>query len=271
MDQYRLLSRISVRHAYYADGYSSDLDFIPAGALPPLLSSGILIVKKEARGISLLFNRNRGEALRALAGDPPLAWQLVVNNSLFFYFTELSFLSPDAGLYLSSENAGPDGSLSKEACIGKADLLNRDDDRLTPFMDGRRYNPLGVVALEMADVTSRPDRPAHFFLSFASRETVWRYYLTGVDQGEDLAVKDAQDRIRFIEKPDEILPTGQRAKVFESDRAIPLAQHTPREFQLVRSGNRILIHRLPAAACRSLQSQHRDSSPHISQIFVNRH
>ena len=93
----------------------------------------------------------------------------------------------------------------------------------------------GVIEIFLKDIEQDPT----FTISFASRETVWRYYIFDQGQAESIyggyevvgtrkrSASTERSRggdIRFVKQPQPVTVNGRPAFVFESSQAVPLAE-----------------------------------------------
>ncbi|HEX8529534.1 MAG TPA: hypothetical protein VF646_05905 [Cytophagales bacterium] len=147
-------ARVSLHHAYYADGYGNDLAVRPTPECAGHLRNLRLLFKPTADGFLLLA---AGPANGRPAGAPAeeataadLAFSVHALNPHFASFTDLPLVSP-AGHRLYFTNAGrADGRLTEGDCTGEADLL--------PVAGSRFGYPVGAVGgrLTVRDEAGQP-------------------------------------------------------------------------------------------------------------------
>ena len=144
----------------------------------------------------------------------------------------------------------------------------------------------GVIEIFLKEIEQVPT----FTVSFASRETVWRYYIFDQEQAESMyasyevvgvrkrfasAERSRGSDIRFVKQPQPVTVNGRPAFVFESSQAVPLAEIPGDDDYLFsfkanggseRSGRPIA---LPFARPAATRPDSTPGSAHmISEIFV---
>ena len=284
-DRYKLLFRITCYHEYYGDGPLPDIRFFPLGGLASLLSGPMLLARNEPAGISIFYNDALRDDLAVPVSDHfsrQAVWiGFQAQNPHFFNFTDLSFPSQDQILFLSAASAIPYGRCAhcrnRDTFVSDAHIKSVEDPALAGlFPKGCRPMTLpGLVCMDLPDPTDLFDAPLHYTLRFTSRKTLWKYYLPYNGAFEALTIVDLDNGLTFSQQPDEVLPTGDRAMVFQSGRTIAMAHRPQNRLQLRQDREknaRVLINRLPVASARQINRQAAASNTpvYVSEIFINR-
>jgi hypothetical protein len=131
------------------------------------------------------------------------------------------------------------------------------------FIDLLFTRPPGVsTGVYPIDLQTGTITPAHYFLDFTNRSTIWNYYI--VSSGRpltDLRIESASPSRRdvsFTGPTALTLPNGQRASHFVSDEPIPLQEQSTCRFQLkgraggLRTKDGVLMNRLPVASSQQV-------------------
>lgn len=113
----------------------------------------------------------------------------------------------------------------------------------------------------------------HYYVSFNSRRTLWKYYLLGEMARKDAYIFDPDAGVEFEFSGEATLADGQPAMVFKSRMELPLKQRQSFRFQLkerTANGDRVIIKRLPvASAGRFGKEVISEQEIVVSEIYVN--
>ncbi len=284
MTRYSPLLRIGIKHGYYQDSPARDLEFIPTQACERLMANAGIILRKDGDRVSLFFDEDHSDALQLYADDPlsPLVFnfKLVSKNSIFQNFTQLpNFPSGDIG-FLSSEKAvqqsGGIYSLTHEPGFSTSDSISLTSKEIQAMLSRpeQLIPPLCIVAIYPLEAAELLVEEKIYELAFARRRTIWKYYLLGKYADTDLSVVDLDRKVSFVQKDNEVLPGGQRARVFESATPMALTQVQNRRFQLRRKNGQsssILVKQLPGASPDQvgIRTDQNNQEESISEIFIN--
>lgn len=283
MSAYKRLFKIVIRHGYYSNPVAWELDFFPSPACQKIINNARLILKRETSGISLFFNETSREVLGLYAADPfeslSFDFKVFSRNPEFENFTQLP-VSPQKILFFCSGSALLQASgeyrLSRERFVSDADLKLLDSRQIAPLLTPRErlIRPLCILSIDPKEGSGSLFDSKVFSFEFNVRRTIWKYYLLGKYSKQVLSIVDLANEIVFSHKGCEKIFGNMDAQVFESDRAIPLAQVPLCQFQLNRqsaNSTRTLVKRLPAASCdqMSRRMNRENQREYVSQIFIN--
>lgn len=293
MASYQVLFSIEVLHAYYPGGVCPDLRFTPSDDTAQWLARAGCLVRPAERGLMVLFDAERTDALRALAAPPdgPLQahWGVRCGDPLFGNCTEAAASTPRPLLVLAADRddaerrdpAGQPAPLPADRITRPADLARLASPWLSPVLGPRerRLPPDFTVSLLLGphDLAAAMQAPRRYRCRLQARATVWKYCFVGdwVDNGAPaIQVVDLAQACGFGPPHDEPLPDGRTALAVRSTTRIPLQQRSDRRFQLrQRSGDtdKVLIKRLPVASARQLSRETVGGEPTlVSEIYVHR-
>jgi len=283
MAAYLPLLRIEVDHGFYADGRCPGLRWVPSVDTAAWLRASGSVVRESGSALALY-----GTA-QALAIDPAavLAWQLHAADSDFATATDDPAQRPAELLYLDAGHAVPDvaeGPDASNAPVSRWRLhagptVAADDVRpltwplvaqaLQPAQ--RRMPPLALLRVPLAAL---PPSPVVLRLQLAARATVWKYCLHGDWPEPALQVVDLADEAEFDAPVPDRLDNGRPMVAIRSRAPIALSQRSAHRFQLrsrQRSGDKVLVARLPVAAAQFLaREQIGGASRLVSEIHVHR-
>jgi hypothetical protein len=130
------------------------------------------------------------------------------------------------------------------------------------FMDAHysQRTPFGVLCLELNPLTDTQTVPT-YQLNFAARKTIWRYYILNKSNLDisSLQIETSNPELQFHEGEAVTMPNGEKARVFFSDPAKPIAlTHQPStHFKLVSSTPPLQI-TLPNASSHRLKEEVKD-------------
>lgn len=117
-------------------------------------------------------------------------------------------------------------------------------------------------------------QPQHLEYAIQPRQLTWKYLLLGDWQTDQPALSLTESaKTDFRHDEDEILPNGQRARVFRSSHRLPMGLTGPQRIALLDMGcrtPRVLQARMPLAAPRGLclEKRHGRTRP-VCEIFVH--
>lgn len=167
--------------------------------------------------------------------------------------------------------------VNRDTFVSDAHIKSVADPALSGlFPRGHRPMTLpGLVCMDLPDPADLFAAPLHYTLRFAARKTLWKYYLPYNGATEALTIADLDNGLTFSQQPDEVLPTGDRAMVFQSGRTIAMSHRPQYRLQLRQDRERnarVLVNRLPVASARQInrQATASDNPVYVSEIFINR-
>ncbi|NID14704.1 hypothetical protein [Luteibacter yeojuensis] len=259
--RFRMLMRVEVRHAFFADGYARRLVFRAHAGTTTFLQRFGAIVRRDDYALAIGVDDARLPGLwsERMDGDGPrlLRFDLYCGDPAHGYYTEP---------VTTSGEGEDDGVL-----VAPLDL-----DAATP---GRLNPPLATLALPLVPEgansleTWSSALDTRYRLRLRSPRTVWKYVLAGDWQGRELSIVDARGEIGFTDMKREVLPDGQAVMVARSVAPIDLHERPPQRFQLrdvTAIPERTLISRLPGAAPQRLWRETVEGEPTVvSEIFVH--
>ncbi|WP_377154469.1 hypothetical protein ACFJIX_20860 [Roseateles sp. UC29_93] len=274
------LLQVDVDHGYYADGRCRGLRFVPAGSTAERLRRADALVRADGGSLRIDGPAEAVEHLRADAEDAALSWCVFATDDDFACGTEDAADRPRELLWVEPGRSDDDPSVVLDASPRAIDapecqpLLTQRDRRLPPF---------ALLHLPLAHLPAQgPSRdpaawPVRHRWPLAPRATVWKYCLLGDWTEPALAVVDLAGETDFTAPALERLDDGTPMLAIRSRGRVPLAQRSPRRFQLrsrieAGAGNdKVLIRRLPTAAAQLLAREMIDGQPAIvSEIHVHR-
>ncbi|HEY1397353.1 hypothetical protein [Roseateles sp.] len=302
MGPYFPLLQVDVAHGYYADGRCRGLRFVPAGTTAERLRRADALVRADGGSLRIHGPAEAIARLRADAEDSSgafddsdaLSWCVFATDDDFACGTEdgadrprellwvqpTEAMDPDAGSTVATGDAIHIALEARPTALTAPELA----PLLTPH--DRRVVPFALVHLPLSRLPGRgPARepaawPVRYRWPLAPRATVWKYCLLGDWTEPALAVVDLAGETDFTPPAPECLDDGTPMLAIRSLQRVPLAQRSPRRFQLrsrfeggAGHGNndKVLIRRLPTAAAQLLARETIAGQPAIvSEIHVHR-
>lgn len=290
MGSYRTLFTISVKHDYFIDGLCPCLDFVPSEQTQRIINNTGLLIRKSAGGIGIVCDQNRNDALSSYAEDPtdPLCFEFKAYSSdpQLKSYTEPFPDHPEGSLLcfdnmtdvkldneyirLHASEYVSNFSLKKLESPQLKGVLSQKDRLILPLFVVRIYatgkeGSLFSVQLETA--------AKNYYLSFKSRQTVWKYYLLGSMARKNAYILDPDGGVEFEFTGEAPLSDARSALTFRSKAAIPLRQRQGFRFQLKEKapeGERVLIKRLPVAGAAQFGKEVLfDQEMVVSEIYIN--
>jgi hypothetical protein len=110
---------------------------------------------------------------------------------------------------------------------------------------------LGVARLALGP----DDRDVAFSVRFPAAALPWTYVVTGLAEDVQASIRDSRGEVSFAEAGAREMARGQQARLFRSDRPIPLSVRPDPRFALLRDGPygpRVAMRPLPAPALGAL-------------------
>jgi hypothetical protein len=267
LGSYRPLFNIEVNHGFFADGLCPCLDFVASEQTERIIKNTGLLVRKSLGGIGIVYDQSSSDALLSYVEDQaePLFFDFKVysNDPAFksytepfsgsliegvLYFDNQSHVSIDnknirlhASEYVTSINS------EKFEALQVREIFTQKERLIPPLFIVRIYasgkeGALFPMQVEMA--------AKNYYLSFKSRNTIWKYYLLGAMAKNNVYVLDLDGGVEFEFSGETPLADARTALIFRSISAIPLRQKQDFRFQLRErssEGDRVLIKRLPVA------------------------
>jgi hypothetical protein len=316
------LLQVDVAHGYYADGRCRGLRFVPAGTTAERLRRADALVRADGGSLRIHGPAEAIAHLRADAEDrsgvfadgASLSWCVFATDDDFACGTEDAADRPHELLWVERHanvdvSAGADSNAEADEdedsnATGAASVAlearprRLDDIALDALLTAhdRRLPPFALLHLPLSHLPAQgPSRdpaawPVRHRWPLAPRATVWKYCLLGDWSEPALAVVDLAGETDFTAPALERLDDGTPMLAIRSRGRVPLAQRSPRRFQLrsrfegtgngpgsgtaagASAGNdKVLIRRLPMAAAQLLAREMIDGQPAIvSEIHVHR-
>lgn len=284
---YLPLCQLQLQHDYFSDGFLQQAVLVPVADTARLLRNAQLLLKTTKQGAMLLLDSSRRDIAAACFDSPQrLAFLLYSRDAQFGNYTEPA-LQQGQLLYCDSSSAVQTQAgiwrLHTAAELSAADIISSTDSKLNALAELKQLPlPVLVFALTItaADISQLDATSAkHYLLKFASRRSIWRYYLCGDSFAAAVHIRDlaqpgsAQPTEQFVQQADVTLANGRRAKVFHSTAPLALAQQSPYRFALVSqsgSSEKILIKRLPVAAAGQCGMAVVNGVPsNVAEIYLN--
>jgi hypothetical protein len=288
---YLPLMRLTVDHAYFPPG-ADQFRLLPTARSAKLLDKFGLLMRPAPNGVELFCqDSDRTDLLegRGLEDDMGLAFRGFANDAQFSTYTELGRRVMDETVLVdaAAAKAGPDGRrcLHDSEFVGETSLRKNDSPALAEML-GRNFDPVKPIFfanIQFCDLVNAlqetpPGVPAapHYYLRFAARSSVWKYYFLNDVGSKDIAIVDLDGRTRFSRRGTTALPGQQRdAVTFVSDQAIAMQKTYTQRFQLREQGEmgeRILVKRLPNASVSAIGREMFEGSAVavlVSEIYIN--
>ncbi|WP_431104047.1 hypothetical protein [Roseateles noduli] len=325
------LLQVDVDHGYYADGRCRGLRFVPAGSTAERLRRADALVRADGGSLRIHGPAEAVERLRADAEDASgafgddqgrgaaLSWCVFATDDDFACGTEDAADRPRELLWVErSADASttttatatattitalptPTRVASAVTLVARPKALDTPEVQALLTQRELRLPPFALLHLPLAQLPAQgPSRdpaawPVRHRWPLAPRATVWKYCLLGDWTEPALAVVDLAGETDFTPPALERLDDGTPMLAIRSRGRVPLAQRSPRRFQLrsrvelgagsangngngngttagTAGGNdKVLIRRLPTAAAQLLAREMIDGQPAIvSEIHVHR-
>ncbi|HEX9173912.1 MAG TPA: hypothetical protein VF861_14765 [Telluria sp.] len=237
---YRLIFRVALEHAFFADGALRCVRIVPVAACHDMLRSAGMLLRAEEDGIAAFGDDAAVERLRlhiAEAGAP-------LNMAFLVYFTDQHFFDytlpawPKGQLLvLNTAACVPDHAgrqiLHATPYVTDSAFIDRQHPELEAILGKRVRAPAPDMVLQVAVSTgllaAADARQRHFLARFDAACSHCKYCLSGGGEARagmvDLAGDMKFDRFAGVEIADR-----RRADLFLSRRAMPM-----REVSLARS------------------------------------
>jgi len=289
MGFYRALFSISVEHAFFADGACKALEFVPTAKTAELQYKSALLIRSSPNGVTVFCEEAQLDDLRRDAADPEkrlsLSYKVYPTDPYFGQYTHPSARSTDEMLYFDSMRAANDAN--GRLCLHEGDFVSASSFQAldSPALHGKLdkkdilQKPGFVVDVAMAADNNAPssdvpDMPLQrYYLRFAARQSLWKYYFLGDLAAKDLYITDLDNKIGFEHVGSMALPGNRRAQVFISNAPIPMQETHGQRFQLRENGQmgeKVLIKRLPNAVVSQINKEVVDGrAVLVSEMYVN--
>ncbi len=279
---YLPLCQLHLQHHYFNSGYLAQAKLLPSAATVQKLHNAQLLFKATKQGAVLLLDSSRRD-LAAACCEPALTLHFLLysTDSHFGSYTE-PVLPYGQLWYCDSQNAVAEANflrLHQQPALSSAELISADDNRLLSVLERRQGSlPQLVLALHIsaAEINAlNATNARNYLLKFASRQTLWRYYLVGDSFNGALHIRDLSQHSAelFARQQDVMLANGRKAQVFDSVQPLSLAEQSPYRFALISQdggSEKILIKRLPVAtAGQSGNAVVNGVSRHLAEIYLN--
>ncbi|MCP5003928.1 MAG: hypothetical protein GY941_08265 [Planctomycetes bacterium] len=292
MGAYIQLFSITAEHLYFSDGICKGLKFVPSENTTRLIEKTGVILKSNDGGITLLFDKDRADALRLYVDDPvdPLSFCFKVYSldSNFFNYTLPTIFSDNS--IISLHNNTLNKVLNKKKLLHRGEFITEDDfvSLDSPIVENaftdkdKLVKPHFIITVDIVvNGSCLLDRQNSnwgncYFLRFKNRSTFWKYILMNKLCGEDRYVAGINTEIEFGMPTDIKLDGVEKSMEITSRSMIPLQERSDYIFQLreKKTGNgKVLIKHLPVATAENIFKEvidkKGDSGVEISKIFIN--
>ncbi len=286
--RYRPLLAIEVEHAFFADGAGRAVRVEPDAASARVLARSGCLWRGTAHGVAVYCDVSRpGLCESCLAeAQPPFSLRFLgyAEDPLFDAYTGGYTPRPGAILAFDGGAAVAEAPeqrlrLHRGECVSGEYLRAAEDSESPADALGRRAAPKFSVRIGVERDTVEASARANganakcYYLRFAARETIWRYYLLGGWTKEQTRVVDLNDKISFVPDAAKRFSNGRVAHAVRSQEAIALQEVPPQRFQLrVREEGkeRVIVKRLPVASAGQFHIEVHEGAPTwVSEIYVN--
>ncbi len=289
MGAYSLLFSLDVEHEFFAAGRVADLEFVATSGSTRLMRNAGLLLRSAPNGVSVFFDQDDNDALRLYASDPTeplrLAFKVYARDADFNHYTAPIGGRDEAILYFDNRAAQVEEGGKQRLHAGEhateQDALIWSSPALQGLLDhsDQRVPPAFVVAIS---VTARRGRGAewhyapagvHYCIKFAARRTYWKYYFIGNVNDRDFYITDLEDKLRFDDIGEAALSDSRTARVFRSQKAVPLRSRFEHRLQLREQGpgnGKVIMKRLPVATPDQIDRDIiQGEEVVVSEIYVN--
>lgn len=279
---YLPLCQLHLQHHYFSSGYLAQAALMPSAATVQKLRSAQLVFKATKQGAMLLLDSARRD-IAAACCKPSLTLHFLLcsTDSHFGSYTE-PVLQHRQLWYCDSQTAVAQEHflrLHQHSTLTAADVISAEDNRLLSVIDSHQARlPQLVLTLHInaAEINTLNQHNARqYLITFASRQTQWRYYLIGDSFSGALHIRDLNQHSAelFARQQDVLMANGRKALVFDSTKPLSLAEQSPYRFALISQdggSEKILIKRLPVAtAGQSGNAVVNGVSRHLAEIYLN--
>ena len=279
---YLPLCQLHLQHHYFNSGYLAQAALMPSAATVQKLRNAQLVFKVTKQGAMLLLDSARRD-IAAACCEPSLTLHFLLysTDSHFGSYTE-PVLQHGQLWYCDSQTAVAEQHflrLHQHSTLTAADVISADDNRLRSVVDSQQARlPQLVLTLHInaAEINALNEHNARqYLITFANRQTLWRYYLIGDSFSGALHIRDLSQHSAelFARQQDVLLANGRKALVFDSTKPLRLAEQSPYRFALISQdggSEKILIKRLPVAtAGQSGNAVVNGVSRHLAEIYLN--
>lgn len=275
MSAYQLLYRVTVEHDYFTDRACKSLQFVPTPATARLLNRPDLLLRVTDNHLSVYFDGDQLDKLRAAAEDNLVfIFKVFSGDANFARYTLPVSPVGNTILYFDRQQSGQDASgrqlLHAESNVSSEDYaaIGAGDEKsavIGSSLEPRDYHvkPCFILNMTVAadDVLLSPqtlDKQRRFYISFASSASFWKYYLMDELAERSLYIADQDDGIEFEDVGLTNLPGNRSARMLRSRQAIPLNERPVQRLQLRENANArdtIVIKRLPNASIGQIHAE----------------
>ena len=172
--QYHKWLEIEVTNNYFSGGICPVLQLVPFIETSKQLINSNILSKKEGN-VFLFYCGTEATDFNLsseLSGLEELYFQVLLEDHLFFNYTEIPFAShPNLFLF---QNVEASSQLQFGEFVSEDDLI---DASLT-FSDAQfQTNCIGILKLNVAQIINDPSKNSQFRLQFKAREVFWQYQI----------------------------------------------------------------------------------------------
>ncbi|MEX8518895.1 MAG: hypothetical protein AB3X44_10305 [Leptothrix sp. (in: b-proteobacteria)] len=283
MTQYLPRLRVSIEHRFYEGGLARQLRFKPDASTAAWLREHDAVWRETGDGLEMsappTTQAEPTQTLHWIANSGDALWRSVTDH----LGSDPRYVPCLQPAQAASPN-GPDQPLHSQDTLMPGDLWPLAvPGALAGVLDATASLrlPAFVLRLPAPDLRAEVTGPARYRATFAARAPIWKYFLMGDWQTDELHVVDATPRaegqslpVSFTDPERETLASGQAAQTIRSRSGIALHERPEQRFQL-RSRHetavRVLVKRLPMASADYLGRATIDGkSMLVSEIFVHR-
>ena len=257
---------------------------MPTASCKRLLENTGTLFKTDARGLEIHFNQTKLDILNLYTQDKHeplvLCFKVFSKDPRVTIYTDLASFPENSVLYFDNHRIPNHPAefirLNQDKFVSMKDFEPLASERLDEILTKRDRikKPFFIVNIAVSEAhLTHPVQPRQYYIEFATRKTLWKYYLLNELAREGLYISDSKNEVDF-EKSNGENPTGENpAVVFCSTNALPLLEHSHYRFQLKEKNSgsgRTIINRLPVAAPDQIciEKLHNKENT-ISEIFIN--
>lgn len=283
---YLPLLRIVAEHGFFP-ATSGVLRFVPTPRCTALCEKAGFLMRSASNGVDLFCKSSaRDDLLAGAWADPAMAleFRVISGDPNFSVYTEPGTRAADDWIYLHSNQAVAEDNgkilLHDGECVTSSQFRKTDAPEIAALL-GKNFDPVKpvfFVVLALSDLAAalqraQPATAPIYYLRFAARKSLWKYFFLSDTNSKDLAIVDLDGRVRFMPGGITALPGNRAALTFVSDDAIEMRQTYAQRFQLREQGElgeRILIKRLPNASISGVGRECVEGKAVlVSEIYIN--
>lgn len=279
MANYAVLLRLAVCHDYFTDNQFNRLLFAPSAQCQQIMANCGLLLRTDASGFNLLFDREKTDTLMAMGEDSELKLNLkiTVTDPQYGYYSNEKIYQDAKRLTLtlpkSLDNA-IEQPIEHDYLEAKA-LAELSEQQFGSALNNNEFIASFHLSGAQVKQLSKLEKPKVLVLQLTALKTLWQYFFIGegfmalqksqTQQAELPNISDTTDKVSFDPVTTVDLGNGLNALTAISTTTLPLQQVSAQHFQLCQ-GQQVLIRHLPVA---NIYQQHRRSELPVSEIYIN--